>query len=541
MHSHRRRPTLIHFARVRNFWLWPLLSVFFAASAETRANEVPVPRPDDPPAIQRWLNTLSPRPPFGLPCKGESCRAEDIDKLLDALAGFHERFPQLRKEIERIVLGWNYCSINYGNVPHNLEWRNNRIVVRPSPSLRSHSWCGFRRWGLTIDDSSRIVPDTLANPPLRGRFLAHFRFRILHQQCFADPDTGLTPFDKRPPMYSGPEHPGNAADPSFILHTPRCGERSTNSALPEERIPEHAPPARKAVKHPAPRMRPSLGKQPHGRRSPDQAKRLIRSPQSGWLTDQQRHQHLSLQLRLATKLSEKTAFRSNKSRAWNAKPPGDIPLDSRFPVSIHVLPDAKLARFRIDGRLFQRYRLRDGQWLTGLGLQWSPYPFVFLRGSVEIPENHPANSLTPKPVYTWGVGYSDWRPGGWSFEINQWEPVNLRNKPRTDRFEYKIGFNPDYSSLDPRLSGHVAATWLGGKPSIWSYWTWNFGHGWFARGGLAWSAISPVGLQWIYGFGRWHWKEGSINLYYENWGPNRAFRPNFRRNGDLILEWRFGF
>ena len=64
---------------------------------------------------------------------------------------------------------------------------------------------------------------------------------------------------------------------------------------------------------------------------------------------------------------------------------------------------------------------------------------------------------------------------------------------------------------------------------------------WFLSGGLRWYPFNDTQLTWTYGFGNWSWKPYTFSLAYNNWGPNKAFQPNFERNGSLTLAWSWSW
>ena len=138
----------------------------------------------------------------------------------------------------------------------------------------------------------------------------------------------------------------------------------------------------------------------------------------------------------------------------------------------------------------------------------------------------------------------DWRPGGFSLGLNQWSPQNIKQSPRLKNMEWSGGYNIDVAKLLPlskRYQSNLSFSFFQNVPVLHNAWQYNIGDGWFVRAGMG----RQISLKqrndwtWTYGFGRYNWKAGSFNLEYANWGLNRAFQPNYRKNGEVILSWNW--
>ncbi|MCH9673955.1 MAG: hypothetical protein K0U93_21135 [Gammaproteobacteria bacterium] len=145
-------------------------------------------------------------------------------------------------------------------------------------------------------------------------------------------------------------------------------------------------------------------------------------------------------------------------------------------------------------------------------------------------------------TYSWGIGYDDWHPGTWAFQLNHWGPLepgdglDLRNAVASITHKLKWDFLSEHRlsssiTLSKKLSGAPALTWGA---------SWNPVSKWFVRAAVT-KPINGDEMSWSYGFGYANYAASSWSLEYNNWGYNRAFEPNFKDNANVSLTYRWRF
>jgi hypothetical protein len=63
----------------------------------------------------------------------------------------------------------------------------------------------------------------------------------------------------------------------------------------------------------------------------------------------------------------------------------------------------------------------------------------------------------------------------------------------------------------------------------------------FLMAGVRTELARPSEWTWVYGFGIFDWHPFSFSAQYSNWGPNKAFIPNFVDNGSVTLSFSWAF
>ncbi len=175
-------------------------------------------------------------------------------------------------------------------------------------------------------------------------------------------------------------------------------------------------------------------------------------------------------------------------------------------------------RFVIDGKL-------DGVPSAGAGVSYSPRPGYFARVGVmqRLGAGPEATS------YSYGLGYDDWHEGTFSAQLNDWGPRSFEARPNLASAAVDLGYKvPLPKALGRWLScgvslnfpfsaapGTVVTTVL--KP---------FGD-LYVLAGLRMSPFASTFGTWFYGFGFSSYHPFTFGLAYANWGPNKAFVPNF--------------
>jgi hypothetical protein len=171
---------------------------------------------------------------------------------------------------------------------------------------------------------------------------------------------------------------------------------------------------------------------------------------------------------------------------------------------------------------------------------WAPAEHWFTRLGI----THAYEKGGDKPwSYSWGVGYDDWHPGTWSMQLNHWGPIvpgkglDIKNAVWTSSYKTNHAWLKEHNmSLAHGIDLPVGQPRNGKLHSTWQWAPWPT---WFLRVGVSapLQGLSP--LQWSYGFGRSDWRPFTWSLEYNNWGPNTAFQPNFKKNGTVTLAWKW--
>ncbi len=183
----------------------------------------------------------------------------------------------------------------------------------------------------------------------------------------------------------------------------------------------------------------------------------------------------------------------------------------------------------------QEFGNEDHYSLTS-SVAWKPVKdsFFFLRSAVTI------NNSDDPVNYTWGLGYDDWRPGSWGFEINNWNPLSpsdgldLENAVVSLTRKFKHQFLDEKNlnsslSLNKSANSELALTWLI---------SWAPRPNWFIRS-LITQPLEGGPTSWAYGFGYNNWRKNTFSLEYNNWGFNETFDTNFRQNAVVTLSYKW--
>ncbi|MDQ6962743.1 MAG: hypothetical protein Q9M28_09505 [Mariprofundaceae bacterium] len=209
-----------------------------------------------------------------------------------------------------------------------------------------------------------------------------------------------------------------------------------------------------------------------------------------------------------------------------------------------VVSDPEKPSSKVSGSMFYSTRLRTGLPIVGSRLSFKPYDKWVFRVGAKTTLFGSKKDFN----YSWGLGYEDWRPGQFSFALNNWGPIalgqdplkglkfsvdyNMINEPKL--FGFPISFSP---AIDfPLQADAKLGRWA---PTVGLGHTWKFKDSWFAKIGVSRALTPKAPWRWTYGFGRNSWKPFTFNVVYSNWGPNRDFRPNFRKNGRLTVQWKW--
>jgi hypothetical protein len=180
--------------------------------------------------------------------------------------------------------------------------------------------------------------------------------------------------------------------------------------------------------------------------------------------------------------------------------------------------------------------LEDNNWSLTTNFSYKPLvnDFYFLRSGFTVTEGD-------EPVsYYWGIGYNDWHPGTWAFELNNWGPLKPGDGLSIENAIASISYKFD-STLLRRYKLNASATISGGKtssPAFTFAGSWSPKPNWFIRH-LITQPLEGGDTTWAYGFGYNDWRSQTWSLEYNNWGPNTLSAPNFRENALITLSWKW--
>lgn len=130
----------------------------------------------------------------------DTLHAATLDIILKTLVDTVERYPDLRNQVERTMLQWNYCDVFDDGVFYDLKYEQGGVERIKAVYNAPESWQGFKSLGFLGESDDRFVPEiiSLDQNNLRMDFEQLFH-RIYREQCFPHPDTAelfdITKFD----------------------------------------------------------------------------------------------------------------------------------------------------------------------------------------------------------------------------------------------------------------------------------------------------------------------------------------------------------
>ena len=510
--------------------------------------------------------------PLGLPCQELSCQQPQVDvrrvdDMLLVLGQMWQRHTERRHLIESIILRWNFCAVNEYNRPHQLRQDHILQTTVTQAVARAKGWPGLAMWGFSEHDPKAwIRPDMLVHSGLDATAKRQLLYRLIRKQCVPDPWTGRTIYDPEPQPYV-----------SFYRREPQ----ESVLFLPPEVQQKPKPIAKKIIGHK--KIKPVH--KPHAPMKHHHPKPPMLPRGFGWY-DRVVEQHGVAKLKLS--LLDKPVIRSDAQImlvgglqmvvALPSEPHGaasglrmvaSLPMSSNQPAkqdvgvqptmrteealwfpqdqsgiygqdawALPTSPNTSLA-----GDIQLRWRLKDNSYALASRVRWSPYRHWAVQAGLNVP------LLGPNRVasYTWGMDYNNPNLGAFSLGLHQWNPQTLKTPPRLKNMEWKLGYHVNIAQflpLSPRWQSDLGLSFYQGVPTLSNQWQYNIGDGWYIRAGLGKQLArnKPYHVNdwgWTYGFGRAKWQAGSLNIEYANWGFNRVPQANFRKNGEVLLTWRW--
>lgn len=145
--------------------------------------------------------------------------------------------------------------------------------------------------------------------------------------------------------------------------------------------------------------------------------------------------------------------------------------------------------------------------------------------------------------YSWGIGYSDWHPGTFSAQLNNWGPIKPEEGLALEKAVANFGYSVKSEFLKKNklsLSGGINIP-VEGNSSISGNFRWSPVKNWYVNTSISHPLEGDGTPKWTYGFGYSDWRPNKINLQYSNYGPNEIPYHNYKDNGtwSLSYNWKF--
>lgn len=447
--------------------------------------------------------------------------AGTLDALLFSLYDTQERYPDLRPLVEQTVLKWNYCELFHKRWILDLMSEDGqlarRVAARPFP-LGSK---GFASWGfLDPDPDDRVVPLLLSDPTLGHTEFQYFFHRVYREHCFPHPETGrLFTEEIEAPLFAPLRPP-----PVFEGQTPAAypfswESKCTEDIVAAQQIPrvEPAPSKPSAVANVA--VESESPPQPTPPAEPADELPVAREPPN--TASRFRERLDGLELPGPGESPEVAVAQPSTSSAAGVPTP---------------LPQKDSLGFT--GNFYHRWRV-NGEPSVGSTIAWAPAPYWFIRAAFDLQYE----LVNERFSYSWGVGYDDWHPGTWSFQLNNWGPILSGEGLKVEASVFNIAYKFKSDLLKQfHLSGSAGIDMhFSQEPVFYTTWQWEPIETWFIRVGIQIPLSQERGLRWTYNFGRWDWRPFTVALTYDNWGINEIAQSNLSENGavNLAFSWAF--
>ncbi len=206
--------------------------------------------------------------------------------------------------------------------------------------------------------------------------------------------------------------------------------------------------------------------------------------------------------------------------------------------------DAKKAKkkpFGLAGGVYLKQSLANKKWAIGgsVNRKLIKDDYWFARGGW----NYSLENEEDPFSYSWGIGYSDWHPGTFSAQLNNWGPLKLGDGLALDKAVASFGYSVKSEILKKyrlSLSGALNIP-IDGNSSAAANFRWSPKENWYINSSLSYPLEGDGDPKWTYGFGYSDWRPNKFNLQYSNYGPNDLFEDNYRENGtwSFSYNWKF--
>ena len=530
--------------------------------------------------------------------------AGTLDIMLHTLGTTTERFPSLREDIERVALQWNYCDVLSDTTFFNLSLETHTLHKQLAATDVPLQWQGFKQWGfLTPDPPERFVPRLLDEIRLAPLAYQYFLHRIYRKQCFPHPETGLLAteaeaapavlFSRVPPL--PPEEHGTPETFPYAWDT-HCPVTQPNratalshtlpaltAAIAKRTHPLPIAPPLTVASKPVPPLSATPTKSPLSQPIPNAPETVNPPlpPTSFATLLSAEPTALTPTIRYLNDANDSLAFQRPVIMAKSPHTAAVLPIPRLDPQTIHpmnghaILPTivasspmhdipiffddeldtnapnakdktankgkngvkqgkkTKKKKLRLAGNIADTYSLKDGSNTLSASATWSPKENWFVSGNASIKDG--------KLGYSWSAGYSDWRPGTWSAQVNNYGPIAPGKGLDLNNASASVGYKVKSATLDKyKLNASAGANINAqGKGSVNATVQWNPKPKWYAR------TTASIPLEggaptWSYGFGYSDPRPNKWRVEYSNYGNNQYPGDNLK-DGSITISrgWQF--
>ena len=171
---------------------------------------------------------------------------------------------------------------------------------------------------------------------------------------------------------------------------------------------------------------------------------------------------------------------------------------------------------------------------TKLSFGWKPVENWFARAAVK---RIKGEGFT----YSWGLGYSNWRPGTTSVQLNNWGPIKAGDGLSVEKAVLSVSHKIDSQILrDYKISTSVGMSQpISGDLAMNGTFQWSPVPNWYFRTTAS-QKVKGEPTRWSYGFGYYDWRPETWRVEYSNYGNNRYPFDNFREGSVTISRsWEF--
>jgi hypothetical protein len=442
-----------------------------------------------------------------------------LDILLRALDETAKNYPNLRAQVEKILLNWSFCALREERLFLDINLVEGELSRKAPSNIYPAKQIGLSRWGFLSPDPVQF------DAPLINKDL----WSKLHsQKCFPNLDSGEMPDEEAVKTLSG----------SLRLATLPLSK-------PDEKYPFQWRPTCEVL----------LGELDGYNQGYEAGvtsgfgKKNSELAVKGMLKEIDKGQR-DLIVSNAWSKEAYEAGMSNK-REVGFKRGREIGLNARETLAqSQVLPSAgsdpvitvrpQKGGYGLAGSYYHTWALKDWTPSIGGSVSWSPGQYWYARAAANLKySNHNQDLLT----YSWSIGYDDWHPGTFGLQLNNWGPINWGDGFDIEKAIGAITYKIDSKFLQSKKIGSSIALSIpvnNGNPALQTNFRWSPIPSWYIYSGFSFPLDGKT-PSWNYGFGRQDYKPFTFTFQYNNYGPNTILKDNFNENGTLTMggSWAF--
>ncbi|MEM7468772.1 MAG: hypothetical protein AAF387_18040 [Pseudomonadota bacterium] len=183
--------------------------------------------------------------------------------------------------------------------------------------------------------------------------------------------------------------------------------------------------------------------------------------------------------------------------------------------------------------------IRDQSHRFAGSFSWAPKKNWFLRWSPSY------SSASGEFAHSWGIGYSDWRPGTWSFQLNHWGPILFEDgfdeegaigtvsyKVKSELLQkLKIGLSGSWN-IPMRGGIEASSVSITMQLTVWK--------GWYVRTTASKPTRGGRPVRYNYQFGYYDWRPGKWRIEYANYSASKRPFENLLDGAITInRSWQF--